>query len=58
LSWLRGYKKEVTESLSSVQFTAAHDKESRVQKTEVKIVCQEGQYRIPKQKIESLVYVL
>jgi hypothetical protein len=33
----RDYKREATDSSSAVQFTPAHDKESRVQKTEVKI---------------------
>jgi hypothetical protein len=36
LSWPRGYKKEATDV--QVQFTPAHDKKSRVQKTEVKIL--------------------
>jgi hypothetical protein len=37
LSWPQSYKKEATDSSSTVQFTPAHKKESRVQKTEVKI---------------------
>jgi hypothetical protein len=56
-SWPRAYKREATGSSSAVQFTPAHDKKSRVRRTEVKI-------RLPGRAVQNteiedrLVYVL